>query len=92
MEELGKVSGAMTSRIKGSVGDCVALCTIAYCIVQLEELIERVPVSTVQVSIRTVDCFVMLSCTLDLNVLEEVFRPFTEVKIAISHCKAYRVA
>lgn len=28
MEELGKVSGAMTSRIIGSVGDCVPLCTI----------------------------------------------------------------
>lgn len=27
MGELGKVSGAMTSQIKGSVGDCVAICT-----------------------------------------------------------------
>ncbi len=35
MEELGKVSGAMTSQIKGSVGDWMALCTITYCIVQL---------------------------------------------------------
>lgn len=35
MEELGKVSGAMTSRRNGRAGDCVAICTVTCCILQL---------------------------------------------------------